>query len=92
MLAAHSPDHRSRRLRIAAFAAFACIAAIAVVFHGLPSSGDVDVALSSASNVQVCTDINFGGTCKSIGYGRLVLKPSFSGVFLLIDVFADILQ
>jgi hypothetical protein len=77
MLAAHSPDHRSRRLRIAAFAAFACIAAIAVVFHGLPSSGDVDVALSSASNVQVCTDINFGGTCKSIGYGRFVLNQAF---------------
>jgi hypothetical protein len=45
MIAAHAPDHRSRRLRTAAFAAFACVAAIAVVFHGIPSSGDDDVVL-----------------------------------------------
>ena len=57
MLAAHSPDHRFRRLRTAAVAVFACVAAIAVVFHGIPSSGDDEVVLRSNPFDSVLSNI-----------------------------------
>ena len=69
MLVTHSHVNRSHRMRLSVIAAIACIAIVAVVAHSLPSS-DVDVSLASSTTVQLCTDKDFAGSCKSAGYGR----------------------
>ncbi len=53
-----------------AVAALACVAIVAVVTRGLASSNELEISLASGGSVQLCTDINFGGTCKTIGLGR----------------------
>ena len=73
MLATHFPEKRTRVMRIGAVA-IACIAMFAVVTLVFSSSGEPDVSLASSSSVQLCSDINFGGTCKPIGYGRCSFK------------------
>ena len=70
MLATHFPESRTRRIRIGAIAALACVAVVAVVTRGLASSSQLEISLASSGSVQLCTDINFGGTCKTIGPGR----------------------
>jgi hypothetical protein len=70
-------------MRISVIAAIACIAIVAVVTHSLPSS-DVDVSLASSTTVQLCTDKDFAGLCKSAGYGRCACKP-FSYLALLMQ-------
>lgn len=53
-----------------AVAALACVAIVAAVTRGFASSNELDISLASGGSVQLCTDINFGGTCKNIGLGR----------------------
>jgi len=63
-------------MRIAAIAAIACVAFVAVAAFGYQSS-TADVL--AAGDVTLCTDINFGGTCKVAGPGRY---PNFAAVGL----------
>lgn len=75
MLVTHSHAHRSRRMQVSAIAAIACVAIIALVTHGFPSSDvPTDLSLASVTTVQLCTDIDFAGSCKFAGYGRCACK------------------
>lgn len=67
-------------MRIAAIAAIACVAFVAVAAFGYQSS-TADVL--AAGDVTLCTDINFGGTCKVAGPGRCARNYADERIVLL---------
>ena len=66
-LVAHSAPRGVRKMRIAAVDAIACVAFVAVAAFGYQRS-TTDVL--AAGYVNLCTDINYQGTCKVVGPGR----------------------